>query len=94
MKGSATTRSRPQLSTSTELYAVAKKKTANKKKAAAKKKTDVETLRKAEIVAEVAERLDTSKVAAEAAVAAVLDTISDVSPAPDFWEEVRQFYSP
>jgi hypothetical protein len=82
VKGSATTRSRPQSSTSTELYAVAKKKAATKKTAAkksAKKKSDVETFRKPEFIAAVAERLDTTKVGAEAAVAAVLDTISDVS---------------
>ena len=43
------------------------------------KKSDVETLRKPELIAAVAEKLDTSKVGAEAAVAAVLDTIVDVS---------------
>jgi hypothetical protein len=79
VKGSATTRSRPQSCTSSELYAVAKKKAATKKKAASKKKSDVETFRKPDFVAAVAERLDTTKVGAEAAVAAVLDTISDVS---------------
>eukprot|EP00980_Cylindrotheca_fusiformis_P021118 scaffold8114_cov126-Cylindrotheca_fusiformis.AAC.4 len=75
VKGSSTTRSRPQLSTSnTELYAAAKK-TAKKK--AASKKAEVETFRKPQFIAEVAERLDTTKVEAEAVLAAVLDTISD-----------------
>ena len=71
-KGSAPMNKRPVLSTSgsssTGLCA--------KRKAA---KSDVETLRKPELVAQVAEKLDTSKVGAEAAVAAVLETIVDVS---------------
>ena len=75
VKGSVTTRARPS---STELYAAAKK--AAKKKKAKKKSTKsaVETLRKAELVAEVAEKLGSTKTGAEEALAAVLDTISEV----------------
>ena len=73
-KGSAYINKRPALTTSgssttTGLYA----------KKAAKKASTVDTLRKPELIAQVAEKLDTSKVGAEAAVAAVLETIVDVS---------------
>lgn len=68
VKGTATTRARPF---STELYADAKKKTA--------KKSDVETLRKPELLAQVADKMETSKAGADAAVTAVLDTIVEVS---------------
>ena len=76
VKGSAPSRTRPA---STELYAVAKKTKKKKKKASkAKKASDVETMRKAAFVEEVAGRMDTTKVGAEFAVAAVLDTITEV----------------
>ena len=45
--------------------------------AADKKKVD--TLRKPEFIAQVAEKMDTTKAGAEAAVSAVLETITDVS---------------
>jgi hypothetical protein len=68
VKGTAAKRRTPQVaSSSTELYV-------------AKKKSDVESFRKAEFVSAVAEKLDTSKAGAEAALTAVLDTITDVSP--------------
>ena len=76
VKGSSTTRARP--ASSTELNAVAKKKKKAAKKKAAKK-SDVETLRKADMVAEIAERMGSTKSDADAALTAVMDTISDVS---------------
>jgi hypothetical protein len=80
VKGSAATRARPF---STELYAVAKKapkaKKASKAKKGAKAKVSVDSIRKPEFIASVAEKMDTTKAGAEAAVAAVLDTIADVS---------------
>lgn len=69
-KGSAPMNKRPVLRTSSTTGLCAKKKAA---------KSTVETLRKPELIAQVAEKLDTSKVGAEAAVAAVLETIVDVS---------------
>mmetsp|Transcript_389 Transcript_389/g.567 ORF Transcript_389/g.567 Transcript_389/m.567 type:complete len:116 (-) Transcript_389:451-798(-) len=80
-RGTATTRSQPLTATSTQLYAAAKKKTAKKKKAASKKAAaplEVEPLKKPELVAEIAERLDITKVAADAALTAVIETIADV----------------
>ena len=79
-RGTATTRSQPLSATSTQLSAAAKKKTA-KKKAASKKSIEafeVEPLKKPELVAQIADRLDITKVAADAALTAVIDTIADV----------------
>jgi hypothetical protein len=79
VKGSPYTNSRPVfVSSNTELGAVAKKKVAKKKKAASKKASDVETMRKTEVVASLAEKLDCTKADADAALAAVLGTITEV----------------
>lgn len=79
-RGTATTRTQPLSASSTQLYA-AKKKVAKKKKAASKKSTaalEIEALKKPELVAQIADRLDITKVAADAALTAVVDTIADV----------------
>jgi hypothetical protein len=79
VKGSPYTNARPVfVSSQTELGAVAKKKAAKKKTASKKAAAEVETMRKAEIVASVAEKLDCTKTEADAALAAVLGTISEV----------------
>jgi hypothetical protein len=81
VKGSATTRTRPSFAT-TERYAVAKKKAAPKKaaKASAKAgKVALESCRKPEIISQLMVKLDMSKVDADAALAAVLGTIQEVS---------------
>ncbi|KAL3934623.1 MAG: hypothetical protein SGBAC_009695 [Bacillariaceae sp.] len=78
-RGTATTRTQPLSASSTQLYA-AKKKVAKKKKAASKKSTaalEIEALKKPELVAQIADRLDITKVAADAALTAVVDTIAD-----------------
>jgi hypothetical protein len=54
-----------------------KKKTKTKKKSAAK--VEVETVRKAEFVSKVAEKTGMTKIDSEAALAAVLETITEVS---------------
>lgn len=81
-RGTAITRSQPisATSTTTQLHAVAKKKTAKKKTASKKaaETLEVEALKKAELVAQIADRLDITKVAADAALTAVIDTIADV----------------
>ena len=56
---------------------VKKKKTKTKKKSAAK--AEVETVRKAEFVSKVAEKTGMSKTDSEAALSAVLETITEVS---------------
>ena len=86
VKGSPHVNARPVfVSSQTELRAVAKKKAATKKaakkKAASKTaatKADVETMRKAEIVTSVAEKMECTKIEAENALAAVLGTITEV----------------
>jgi hypothetical protein len=79
--GVAPTRVRP--ASVFELSAVAKKakkvKKVATKKGAAKKKVAVDTIRKPDFVASVAEKLDCTKTEADAALAAVLETISEVS---------------
>lgn len=74
VRGTSRTHSQPVLVTgrNTQLHAVAKKK-------AAKKKSDVETIRKAELVASIAEKLDCTKAEADASLAAVLGTVTEVS---------------
>jgi len=83
-RGSAVTRTQPLSATSTQLNAAAKKKKAKKKKKAASKaaskaaaKFEVEPLRKPELVAQIADRLDITKVAADAALTGVMETIAD-----------------
>jgi len=78
-RGSAVTRTQPLSATSTQLNAAAKKKKAKKKKAASKAaaKFEVEPLRKPELVAQIADRLDITKVAADAALTGVMETIAD-----------------
>ena len=76
VKGTVTTRTSP--ASLFELNAAAPKKKKQKKKKAASK-SDVETFRKPDFVASVAEKLDTSKAGAEEALSAVLETISEVS---------------
>ena len=73
------TRSRPaQIGpSSTRLYAAKKAKKAAKK--AASKKAPVETFKKSEFISSVAEKTGMSKVDSEAALTAVLDTITEVS---------------
>jgi hypothetical protein len=60
---------------STEIRAVAKKTT---KKAAKKEEDTVETLRKPEFIASIAEKTGMTKADSEAALAAVLETITEV----------------
>ena len=54
-----------------------KKKRSTKKKAATK--TEVETVRKAEFVSKIADKTGLTKADSEAALSAVLDTITEVS---------------
>jgi Sec7-like guanine-nucleotide exchange factor len=65
---------------STEIRAVAKKTTkkAATKKAAKKEEDTVETLRKPEFIASIAEKTGMTKADSEAALAAVLETITEV----------------
>jgi menaquinone-dependent protoporphyrinogen IX oxidase len=83
VKGTITTRVRP--ASTFELSAVAKKKVkttkkkaATKSKAAAKKATS-ESFRKPDFIASVAGKLDCTKLEADAAMVAVLETITEVS---------------
>ena len=70
VKGSARVNSRPGFASGTSLGAA-------KKKAA--KKAAVDTMKKADVVADIAERMECSKVDAERSLSAVLGTIQDVS---------------
>ena len=92
VRGSAHVNSQPILFTSRTQLAAAKKKEGKKaegtkkaeksKKAAApkkqKEKVEVEIMRKSEIIASVAGKLECTKTDAEAALAAVLGTITEV----------------
>ena len=73
VKGYVASRSRPH---DVDLHMAAAKKAAKKKAA---KAATVETVRKPEFVSSVAEKLECSKADAELAVAAVLDTVQEVS---------------
>ena len=82
VKGSSRVNSRPVLVTSDISLGAAKKDAAKKgaaKKKSAPKAVEVETMRKAEIVTAIAERMDCTKVDAEKALAAVLGTVQEVS---------------
>ena len=83
VKGSSRVNSRPVLVASDISLGAAKKdaakKGAAKKKSAPKAAVEVETMRKAEIVASIAERMDCTKVDAEKALAAVVGTVQEVS---------------
>jgi hypothetical protein len=71
VKGSSRVNACPVFASETSLGAAKKKATP--------KAVEVETLRKADIVAAIAERMDCTKADAEKALAAVVGTVQDVS---------------
>ena len=82
VKGSSRVNARPVLISSELSLGAAKKEGAKKgaaKKKVAPKAVEVETMRKADIVAAIAERMDCTKTDAEKALAAVVGTVQEVS---------------